>query len=147
MLENIISINTVQPLTKEDNKPIQALNDNNRPRTNNGNELRLLNTTKGGILVFGTKEVNIGSIDNVPYKLCNCLLPLGALKESEVIFRMTNPKEGRYAENRRVALTRTQEKNIIKNRLKELQELTSKEGLKLLLVFNKQDHRVYMDMK
>lgn len=147
MLENIISSNTVQPLVKEDNKPIQALNGNNRLRTNNGGELWLKDTGREGILVLGPKEVNIGSIDNVPYKLCNCLLPLGTLRESEYVFKTTNPKEGRYSENRRVTLTRTQEKDIVKNRLKELQELTSKEGLKLLLVFNKQDHRVYMDMK
>lgn len=144
MIENIISINTTQ-LTKEENKPTQILNDN-KPRTNNNN-LGLRDHDGEGILVFGTKEVNIGSINNVPYKLCNCLLPLGTLRESEYIFRMTNPKEGKYSENRRVALTRTQEKNIVKNRLKELQGLTSKEGLRLLLVFNKQDHRVYMDMK
>lgn len=149
MLENIISINTVQPSIRENNNPVQVIIDNTRPRADSGNELRLKEDNKEGILVLGTKEVNIGSIDNVPYKLCNCLLPLGILKESEVIFRMTNPKEGKYAENRRFTetLSRTQEENIIKNRLKELQELTSKEGLKLLLVFNKQNHRVSMDMK
>ena len=96
-------------------------------------------------MVLGEKIVNIGSIDNVPYKLCNCLLPLGTMKESDVVFRMTNPKEGRYA--REEGLTITQEKEIIKDRLKELQSIASKEGLKLLLVFNKQNHRVYMDMK
>jgi hypothetical protein len=149
MLESIENNNTIRPLIKENGKPVQVLVDNTRPRANNGNELRLKDDGREGALVLGTKEVKIGSIDNVPYKLCNCLLPLGTQKESDVLFRMTNPKEGKYAENRRatLTLTRTQEENVIKNRLKELQEITSKEGLKLFLVFGKQDHRVSMDMK
>lgn len=144
MLENIENSNTIQSPIRE----IQLVKNSKVEKImgiNKGDDILLNNEDGERLLTLGTKRVNLGSINNVASKLYECLLPIEVSKRIELVFDQTNPKTSEFKNDR--DLTMTRKKEILKDRLKELQRKTSKEGLKVSLEFSERDQSVRMKIK
>jgi hypothetical protein len=113
---------------------------------NNNNNETLLQTANGGrLLNFGSKSVEIGAIDNVASKLYECLLPIEVPKRIEFVFDQTTPKTSKLKNDHYLTVPR--KKEILKDRLKELQRKTSKKGLSISLEFTDGNQSVYMKIR
>lgn len=102
---------------------------------------------KEAFLLVGSKKISIGDKNNVPYKLWECLsnTPLGSLKRTDLVFDETSPKKGKYVDDE--TLSTLKKKEILENRLGEMQRFLSKEGVHVTLVFSNQGKNVCMNIK
>ncbi len=144
MLEDITSSNTVQSPTT-DIKQTKNSNTEKRMSVNNNNETLLQTANGGRLLNFGSKSVEIGSMDNVASKLYECLLPIEVPKRVEFVFDQTTPKTSKLKNDHDLTIPRKIE--ILKDRLKELQRKTSKKGLAISLEFINRNQNVYMKIR
>lgn len=101
------------------------------------------------LLLVGSEKINIGDKDNGPYKLWKCLSNpfLGSIRRTDLVFDETNPKDGKHSKNQ--SLTPINKKDILQDRLKELNRLLSKARIevRLKLTFSDRGEKVCMNMK
>jgi hypothetical protein len=143
-LESIENSNTIQSPIRE----IQIVKNSKVEKImgiNKGDDILLNNEDGERLLTIGTKRVNIGSINNVANKLYECLLPIEVPKRVELVFDQTTPKTSKLKNDRDLTIARKTE--ILKERLKELQRITSKERVKVSLEFINGGQSVYMKIK
>lgn len=102
---------------------------------------------KEAFLITKSRRISIGSTGNGPYRLWKCLSSpkIGPEKRTDLVFAETSPKKGKYVDDE--TLSTLKKKEILENRLGELQRFLSKEGTRVTLVFSNQGKTVCMNIK
>lgn len=94
-----------------------------------------------GFLMLNGGKIEIGPAKNVPFKLLQTLCPFGTPKAINAVFNGTNTERSKYKTEE---LTLPQKQDILRNRVKELQEILRAKKVKVQLVFNTNDETTFL---
>ncbi len=94
-----------------------------------------------GFLMLNGGKIEIGPAKNVPFKLLETLCPFGTPKAINAVFNGTNTERSKYKTEE---LSLLQKQEILRNRVKELQEILRAKKVKVQLVFNKNDETTFL---
>ncbi len=94
-----------------------------------------------GFLMLNGGKIEIGPAKNVPFKLLQTLCPFGTPKAINAVFNGTNTERSKYKTEE---LSLLQKQEILRNRVKELQEILRAKKVKVQLVFNKNDETTFL---
>jgi hypothetical protein len=97
-----------------------------------------------GFLQLDNKKIKIGPTKNVPFKLLQALHPLGEIKAINKVFNESVTDQSKY---RNEELTFDYKKNILRNRIKELQPLFKSNKVRVKLIFPLNDETVYLKIR
>jgi hypothetical protein len=86
-------------------------------------------------------KIEIGPAKNIPFKLIETLCPFGTPKATNAVFNGTNTERSKYKTEQ---LSLLQKQDILRNRIKELQEILRIKKVKVQLVFNENDETTFL---
>lgn len=97
-----------------------------------------------GFLSLNGQKVQVGSDKNINFKLLETLCPFGEEKSIEAVFRLTNTNRSKY---RNSNLSTLEKGDILRSRIKELQDILKKKKIDIALKFNNEAGTVYLIQK
>lgn len=130
------------------NKIIKKENKNKKENIENNfnkNITKIKNTTyinnKIGYFLIEDKNIEIGPEKNTPFKFLQALMPIGTSKDIDEVFEKSSKRES----YKREKLSALQKVDILKNRMKELQEVLRKNKVKIKMGHNEIAKKVFLD--
>ncbi|OHA83538.1 MAG: hypothetical protein A2937_00310 [Candidatus Yonathbacteria bacterium RIFCSPLOWO2_01_FULL_47_33b] len=97
-----------------------------------------------GFLSLNGQKVQIGSDKNINFKLLETLCPFGEEKAMETVFRATTTSRSKHINSN---LSPLEKQGVLRMRIKELQDILKKEGVRVTLGFNHKAGTVYLKEK
>lgn len=97
-----------------------------------------------GLLFIKNDKVELGSVENIPFKLLNALLPFGSTKGTNNIFRLSSSGRSKFNGEE---LSLLEKQSILRNRIKELQEILKKKKIRIRLFFDENNETVLLKLK
>lgn len=96
-----------------------------------------------GYLLLNGGEIVVGPSKNIPFKLLEALCPLGATKGTNAIFNLSSSDRSKFKNE---PLTLLEKQDILRTRIKELQEILRKKKTKVSLVFDERNETVLLKL-
>jgi len=129
----IFSDSNKSTVTNQPKQQVQEKADEKTPQT----------VSKGGIgyLLLNGGEIEVGPSKNIPFKLLEALCPLGTVKGTNAIFNLSSSDRSKFKD---VSLSLLQKQDILRTRIKELQETLRRKKVKVSLVFNEGDETILL---
>lgn len=95
-----------------------------------------------GFLLIDGGKIEIGPAKNIPFKLLEALCPFSAVKAVNAVFDMSSTDRSKFKKGE---LTLLQKQEVLRSRIKELQNILQGKKVKLKLVFKDDAETVYME--
>ncbi|MCE9585092.1 hypothetical protein K8Q94_00525 [Candidatus Nomurabacteria bacterium] len=96
-----------------------------------------------GYFLLDGGKIEVGPAKNIPFKLLEALCPLGQAKAINAIFNTSSSDRSKFKTE---SLSTAQKQDILRTRIKELQETLRKKKVRVSLVFNERDEVVSLKL-
>lgn len=116
---------------------------NNKKKSENTSQTIIENST--GYLLLNGGKIEVGPAKNIPFKLLEALCPFGTVKAINAIFNTSSTDRSKFRSDTQISLP--QKQDILRTRIKELQEIlrkNSKNKIKVSLGFNESAETVFL---
>lgn len=94
-----------------------------------------------GYLLLNGGKIEIGPAKNIPFKLLHALCPFGTPKATNAIFKLSSSERSKLKDEN---LSLLEKQDVLRSRIKELQEILSKKKMKVSLRFNDGEETVFL---
>jgi len=98
-----------------------------------------------GFLILDDREIKICSEGNIPFRFLKILTPLGKRVAINAVFNESTSDRSKLSKDKSLSLE--QKKDVLKHRVKELQDVLKGKGVNICLDFLDSDETVFLKLK